>query len=393
MTSPGNKSNSIRKFLTAVFLVVLSVIIVLQASSQETEKYSDLKKENISEESNEALKEYYGSVLSTIGEESKFNTISTKEGIAILNVTVDGRDRRILTRLSKGIAIQKPSTDIIYAQLIQSYNLTVLGNLEISGKEFFLLETDYGSRNFFSIKAPSERLIDEGNSRLTDGIANVSINPIFAELAKSYNVYLSPRGLTKGLYVAEKASDYFVVKGVNKKSNVAFSWLLSGSLSDKLYEQSVEDDLGIRVIIDSEAGTAEIEIIGLTSANSSFSYDLITGNVVLEEDLSAILEDIPTPLPTIEKDKVKENVTNEILLNESQNTNVKGIKFRLYKTDEGYIIQQIVSVTGLTPEAVKSRINFSYKVPEDFADEQVEEYPQMKGIESSNGSIVIRLGE
>src|SRR3989338_10443854 len=181
MTNPGSRASVSKRFLAAFFLIVVSIIAVLQASSQETEKYSELKKENISEESNEALKEYYGSVLSTIGEESKFNTISTKEDIAILNVTIDGRDRRILTRLSKGVAIQRPSADNIYAQFIQSYNLTVLGSLEISGKEFFPLEPDFGARNFFSIKPPSEKIIDEGSSRLSDGIANVSINPIFAE--------------------------------------------------------------------------------------------------------------------------------------------------------------------------------------------------------------------
>ena len=79
MTNPGSKASGMKKILAAAFLVVLSIIAVLQASSQEAEKYSEMEKENISEGSNEALKEYYGSVLSTIGEESKFNTISTKE--------------------------------------------------------------------------------------------------------------------------------------------------------------------------------------------------------------------------------------------------------------------------------------------------------------------------
>src|SRR3989344_328816 len=143
MTDPGSKASGAKKFLATAFLIILAIIAVLQANSQETEKYAELEKQNISEGSNEALKEYYGSVLSTIGEDSKFNTISTKEDIAILNVTIDGRDRRILTRLSKGVAIQKPASDNIYAQSIQSYNLTVLGNLEISGKEFFPLETDF----------------------------------------------------------------------------------------------------------------------------------------------------------------------------------------------------------------------------------------------------------
>src|SRR3989338_2447858 len=168
MTNPGSRASVSKRFLAAFFLIVVSIIAVLQASSQEAEKYSEMEKENISEGSNEALKEYYGSVLSTIGEESKFNTISTKEDIAILNVTVDGKDRRILTRLSKGVGIQKPSTDNIYAQSIQSYNLTVLGNLEISGREFFPVETGFGARNFFSIKSPSEKLIDEGSSRLVN---------------------------------------------------------------------------------------------------------------------------------------------------------------------------------------------------------------------------------
>lgn len=398
-----NRGKAAKKIvlLACVGLVAFMAVLMSASSDVEIERYTALDQQNLSEESNEALKEYYGSVLSAIGEESKFNTISTKEDIAILNVTVDGKDRRILTRLSKGVALQKPATDSIFAQSIRSYNLTVLGNLEISGREFFPIETSFGARNFFSMKSGSEKLVEEGSSRLTNGMANVSINPIFAETISGYNVYLSPSGLTRGIYVEEKAESYFIVKSANKKSNVGFSWLLSGTPSSQ-DEGLNGDEIRIIVVIAPENNIAEIEIYGLEMQNAIDS-SAITGNVVLEENLSSILEDEPTPLPEIVNNGTggknepgnEENADNgngNEQEPESDGNKTKTAKFKISSIDEGYIISRISGVSGLSEADVKRFIRFDYKAPEYHSSEEISgSFPE--GIEYADGSIIIRLGK
>ena len=392
MKSLNKKVEGEKKF--AVIAMAIFILLIANAGSEEIEKYENLKKENISPEADASLKEYYSAILGASAQDAKFNTISTKDEIAIVNVTVDGKDKRILSRVTRAVGL--PKAESALGQFIKAGNITVLENLWVLGREIFSINTSFGARDFFSAKSNSERLFDEGRSRVIDGMANVSINPVFAGLVSSYNAYVSPQGLTKGIYVAEKAGNYFIVKGVNKKSNVGFSWLISGAKSDEQYRLSNDDGLKIKAVIDSEAGAAEIEIWGIGNLSANISYSLITGNVVLEENLSEILEDEPTPLPNVnESEEINESErlgNNTIDEGGIEGSKPEGKKFKLYNTDEDYIIERISSVTGLGAEQVKRHISFFYKDSEDSVDEIIDEPQFPKGIESVNGSIIIRLG-
>ncbi len=50
-------------------------------------------------------------------------------------------------------------------------------------------------RKLYAMESPDIRFYDEGRAKLSNGIANISLDPIFIEAIESdvgYNVYLSP---------------------------------------------------------------------------------------------------------------------------------------------------------------------------------------------------------
>lgn len=388
-----------------VFIIfTLFILMAIQARSEEDKvKYKDLEKEEITEEAGELLNEYYGDILGYIGKPD-FKTIATKGNIAILNVTIDGKDRRILTRLKSGIVF--PSLEnIINAELITTSNLVVLGNISLRGIEYSEIENTFGVRRFFGLGSTTLKYVDEGFARLINGNANISINPILSELIDGYTVFLSAEGITRGIYVSEKTNSYFVVKSLNPSGNVAFSWMLRGMR--KGFDEYLDSKEKIKIIatINFENKSTEIKIFGLldyknnqsTYSNQSVddnqsnytlinSTTLITGNVVLEGNISKILE---------------EQLTNDIFDNETLepelNDSVEDVlEFTLSDIDESYIIDQAAFVSGLGLEEVKKFIKFVYKEPENFEDEVIEPLieplKKIEGIEKINGSVKIRLG-
>lgn len=420
----------------AFFIAVVAALFfaaVIQASSEaEKVKYTDLEKEQIDSSGDGVLKEYYGELLGYVKENAKFNNIATKDDIAIFNVTIDGKDKRILTRL-KTAALFPAQTSL--TDTIRTTNLVVLGNISLKGVLFSEVEDTFGPRKLYGIESTSLRYVDEGFARLVNGKANVSINPVLRELISSYNVFLSAEGLTKGIYVAEKTNSYFVVKSVNANSNVGFSWMLRGVRKDYDYylnsEYGKSEGIEIKAEINFENGTAEIKINGLnkifglinasknnysiineTNINqtSNQSLILITGNLVdefgLETDLGKILGEA-TPLPNLSKTapSASENITPAAGGNATSNETAAGLneiaslpvssvlEFTLYSTNEEFIMSQVADVTGLSLGQVKKLINFVYKEPENFEDETIEEaMPKLDFIEKVNGSVIIRLG-
>lgn len=333
-----NNDKSLGKIGTVLILSAVFGILLLNAFAEEEKtRISELEKEDLSDEDNEALREYYGQVFGIIGENSRFNNIATKENIAIINVTIDGRDRRIITKLATGVVLPKIA-DKLVAALLQADNVTVFDYLRILGKTVFSAATSFGERNFYGAENSEAKYVDEGFSRLINGKANVSVNPVLRELISRYNVYLSAEGLTQGIYVSEKSSSYFVVRSVNENSNVGFSWMLSGVKkdADAKFESVYAERLGIDITatINNENGTATIRIEGLdkilelanryntqttsnitgnetnqnessinnsNETNNGQGIRLITGNLVdefgLETDLGQILSDAPQTLP------------------------------------------------------------------------------------------------
>lgn len=430
----SNKAKGI--FFIAV-IASLFIAALVQVSSQENVRYSDLEKQEIGSdaESQDSLKEYYGEVLGSVKTEAKFNTIATKDEIAVLNVTIDGKDRRILTRLHNATGTIAQQQDLTNAKLVRTESLVVLGNISLKGVLFSEIDGSFGARRLADIKSTTLRHADEGFSRLINGKANVSVNPVLRELIDGYNVYLSAEGLTKGIYVAEKNRDYFVIKSINSNSNIAFSWMLSG-ISKRYEELNLNSEYGkqkgieITAEINFENGTTRVIINGLDKiialANSSIqgnnnsaqtnnsnqnqSIGLITGNLVdefgLETDLGRILGNA-TPLPNLSVDNAttaQNNtlISNEtgIISNESVSTGLinasltpsNALEFILYSTNEEFIVSQVSSVTGLSVLQAKKLINFDYLSPVNFEDEIIESAPKLDFIEKVNGSVIIRLG-
>ena len=324
-------------------LIAAAAILSLSVGAEEKTKYSDLEKENISDESGNILKEYYGSILGTIGSKSKFNTISAKDNIAIINLTIDGKDRRILTRLSNGISFGSYNLALGTVN-----NLTVIGNLAINGLAYYKIDTDFGERKWFGTAELHPSFTDEGTSRLFNGTANVSINPVFRNVIDNYKVYLSPQGRTQGIWVAEKTKDYFIVKSFNAKSNVKFSWMVSG---DRKGYQALEYD--ITATIDYEAKTSQVNISDYNLTNAAL---IITGNIVGIGNLS---------------NNADKNV------------------YTIDNVDEYNIIEDVSLKLGLSQDDVKKHIKFSYKEPQNSVDEE-DTYP--KSYTEANGSVIIRLG-
>jgi hypothetical protein len=451
--------NPAKKVFFIAVVVSLFFAALVQVSSEEKVKISGLESEKIGEdtESQELLREQYGDLLGYVKTGTKFNSIATKDNIAVINITVNGKNRRILTKIHRA-DVPSAQIDLTNAKLIRTESLIVLGNISLGKNLFFDVDNEFGSRRLFGLGSATLRYVDEGFSRLVDGKANVSINPVFREIISGYNVFLSAEGFTRGIYIAEKTHSYFVVKSVNSGSNVGFSWMLRGVKSD--YDEGYlvskygeEKGIGITATIDFEDGNSKVVITGLNeilvlvnettistpdsvsnstanesnnngqnngnennNSNNGRGIKLITGNLVdefgLETDLGQILGDAASlPESTDENnDSVVENSTqiNNSIINNTTNTTsnetvlgnetttveeISILEFTLYSTDEGLIIDQVSSVTGLRLEEVKKLINFVYTKPAGFEDELIEaEAGRIEGIEKINGSVVIRLG-
>lgn len=428
------KSKTKLGFAFIIVILFFSIAIIVFAEETELTRIGSLEKEEISEEDNEALKEYYGSIFDIIGPDTTFNNMAVNENIAIINATIDGRDRRILTKLATGVVLPR-ITDTLFATKLQANNITVIEHLTILGKTIFNAITSFGKRAFYSVESSEAKYVDEGFARLFNGKANVSINPVLRELISNYNVYLSAEGLTKGIYVAKKTDSYFVVKSLNANSNIAFSWMLSGikkELDGKL--ESVYwkgQGIDITATINTENDTSTITINGFDkiialinhttnqtqnnqsnqsndNASNSTLTQLITGNLVDEFGLETELGKILSNTSTLPINETTNNVDNASYSNKTGENYTLGnetigifgleprssvFEFTLFSVDEDFIVNQVSIVTGLSFGDVRKLITFVYAKPENFEDEIIEpEIGKIDGIEKVNGSVIIRLG-
>ena len=147
------------------------------------------------------------------------------------------------------------------------------------------------------------RHIDEGRAKLKNGFAKISLDPIFKEtIENDYNVYVTPEGKTKALYVAEKAKDYFIVRDT-AATNAVFSYIISAyrkGYTSKRFDSG--SDIEIIATIDEESKLTDIEINGNVenkinenskNKSSNQNNNSITGNIItevpLQTDLSTIL--------------------------------------------------------------------------------------------------------
>jgi hypothetical protein len=108
-----------------------------------------------------------------------------------------------------------------------SARLHVVGNFQATGTKSAIVETkDFGERKLYCMESPTVRFYDEGKAMLKNGIARIELDPVFVQTIEGeLLVHITPEGPTP-LYVAEKGSNYFVVKSING-SDVPFVWQVS----------------------------------------------------------------------------------------------------------------------------------------------------------------------
>jgi len=264
--------------------------------------------------------------------------------------------------------------------------LTVVGNFSATGTKSAVVNTSYGIRKLYAIESPDVSFYDRGKSSLTNGIANISLDPIFIETVEpDYQVFLTPEADTAGIYVAEKAKEYFIVKGRNKNSNIPFSWLLSalrkGYGATRL-DSERKENTEIIAVIDEENKLTDVNIInnlnnGKTSnasgENKKTETNAITGKVT---------------------DEITK-ANNEKSANEN--------KFAVASNKENEIINEIKKNTNLDLEQIKKSITFRRKEQKKEKFEEENPTPELphdlknlsqiaQKISIINGSIVLRLG-
>ncbi len=106
-------------------------------------------------------------------------------------------------------------------------DLSVFGNLTVTGVKNAVVETSEGSRLTYAVESTEVWFEDFGNARLQDGAAVVALDPLFAETVNTevdYHVYLTPLGKSEGLYVADKSATSFEVRDNSGNGEIEFDY-------------------------------------------------------------------------------------------------------------------------------------------------------------------------
>lgn len=112
------------------------------------------------------------------------------------------------------------------------------------GTKSAIVETaSSGTRAVYAMESPEVWLEDFGSATLVDGVATVTIDPVFAEMINTsvdYHVFFTPLGDCNGLYVADKGPTGFTVMELGGgASAISFDWRLVAKrvgLEDKRME-------------------------------------------------------------------------------------------------------------------------------------------------------------
>jgi len=239
--------------------------------------------------------------------------------------------------------------------------LTITGNFSATGTKSAVVNTSYGIRKLYAMESPDVRFYDEGRAKLNNGIANISLDPIFIETVEpDYQVYLTAEAKTQGIYVDEKAREYFIVKGYNPTSNIPFSWLISavrkGYSATRMELENKGDESKFIATIDEASKITDIEVKGNNE---------------------------------IAKSILKNSDKN----NKIENTNLEN-KFQVAASTESEIINSIQQKTNLNLEQIKKSITFRRKAvaPSSAEEESAAPTQNINYMSKVNGSIILKLG-
>lgn len=92
----------------------------------------------------------------------------------------------------------------------------------------------------YASESASQTIEDVGTARLSEGVANVRLDPAFASVMdrKWYYVFLTPMGDTRGLYVSMKTASAFQVRENERgRSNVDFDYRIVAHPVDAKYDR------------------------------------------------------------------------------------------------------------------------------------------------------------
>ena len=109
-------------------------------------------------------------------------------------------------------------------------NVDSSGNLNCTGAKHAIVPVDGGNRMvaMSAIESPQNWFEDAGSSHLTNGTAVVTIDPTFIETVNTemeYQVFLTPYGECKGLYVTDRTRNSFLVHDLGGgTSSIAFGY-------------------------------------------------------------------------------------------------------------------------------------------------------------------------
>jgi hypothetical protein len=112
-------------------------------------------------------------------------------------------------------------------------NMILLGNLTIFGVPLIRVKTQTGHPvNSYSPQQTEPTIEDFGQGQLVNGEAAVRLDPAFAntmDMRKSYLVFITPDGDSRGLYTTQKTPSGFVVReNGGGRSTLAFDYRIVG---------------------------------------------------------------------------------------------------------------------------------------------------------------------
>jgi hypothetical protein len=147
-------------------------------------------------------------------------------GRFVINQSVWGEAPALNTVLNEG------GGNVGIGVIEPAHKLVVAGNVVATGFHGSHARTkSNGPRRLYAQEATEVRVVDEGRGTLVDGQARVDLDPIFMETIEGeYSVFLTAEGDNKGLHVAGKDTDHFIVKeNQGGTSGISFVWMLTAT--------------------------------------------------------------------------------------------------------------------------------------------------------------------
>ncbi len=127
------------------------------------------------------------------------------------------------------------------------------GDLYCSGSKSAVVPVDNNTRKvaLYAVESPENWFEDVGSGQLSNGVATVNLEPVFAQtvnLGIDYHVFLTPNGDSGGLYVSRKTPTSFEVRESGSgRSTLAFDYRIvarrKGYETVRLADKTKEQDL------------------------------------------------------------------------------------------------------------------------------------------------------